>query len=245
MVKCRVTRLKEYMPQNSEGVFEDDEGRSVITQCFHVPFSISDTNECALPRGHSLRHQCQEPSVCINTVGSYECVCPKLDEKVQISVDDTADENFWLALTEQNRSTWELSLNILSECPSSSSTHGCCSERAHTKDGMSCRAAFQCPVDPCARSASNQCAASALCTRMPSPSHKPNYFCQCPKGLLGSGRRCSARDLKPEPKVEYDGITPTEETKKNDYCDCTRPVVDACSGFPQCEGECTVFLPYY
>ena len=36
----------------------------------------------------------------------------------------------------------------------------------------------------------------------------------------------------------FDGVTPTEETVKNDYyCDCTKPVLDACSGFPPCKGE--------
>ena len=48
-------------------------------------------------------------------------------------------------------------------------------------------------------------------------------------------------DVKPEPKVRYDGVTPTEETRRKLegglICGCSLPVVDACSGFPKCPGE--------
>jgi hypothetical protein len=54
---------------------------------------------------------------------------------------------------------------------------------------------------------------------------------------MGNGRKCRPGiDPKPVPKVMFDGKTPTEETIKNNYyCDCTRPVVDACTGFPPCK----------
>jgi hypothetical protein len=61
---------------------------------------------------------------------------------------------------------------------------------------------------------------------------------------MGNGHRCRPGDIKPEPKVKFDGKTPTELTVKNNYfCDCTKPVVDPCDGFPPCTGKhqiCTV-----
>jgi Calcium-binding EGF domain len=261
VVHCRVTRLAAMVPGATAGdaaakaTSVDDQGRTVATQCFHVPFSILDTNECLLPQGHVMRHRCSESSICVNTVGSYECVCPRVDGKDNPSVDgpsigggdDDAADAFWTQLAHEDRSKWEISFNTtsLSSCPSRPSTHNCCPDRAHTSDGMACRSRFQCPIDPCASDASataasrrHNCARKATCVRTLDPLDVPaNFRCQCPNGLMGNGKQCGPDDPKPQPKVMYDGITPTEETIKNDYyCDCTRPVVDACSGFPPCKG---------
>jgi hypothetical protein len=55
---------------------------------------------------------------------------------------------------------------------------------------------------------------------------------------MGNGHACRPGiDAKPEPKVMFDGVTPTDETlKHNYYCGCTTPVIDACAGFPPCKG---------
>lgn len=84
----------------------------------------------------------------------------------------------------------------------------------------------------------NDCADNADCVRSEKPTDSPNYTCQCPEGLMGNGRLCQEGiDPKPEPKVMFDGKTPTELTIKNNYyCGCTKPEVDACSGFPPCKG---------
>jgi hypothetical protein len=61
---------------------------------------------------------------------------------------------------------------------------------------------------------------------------------------MGNGHKCrEGIDPLPKPMVKFDGITPTDETKKNDlYCSCTKPIVDPCAGFPKCEGMLTIFL---
>jgi hypothetical protein len=62
---------------------------------------------------------------------------------------------------------------------------------------------------------------------------------------MGNGKACRPGiDAPPQPKVMFDGVTPTALTVKNNfYCGCTKPKVDACSGFPPCQGKheiCTV-----
>ena len=157
------------------------------------------------------------------------------------SLPTTADSPFWEALAKEPRGPWQLSLNSSASCPSVASTHGCCPAYVHVED-QGCRAAFRCPKDPC--SSTHQCASNAQCQRASDPLALPNYSCTCPDGLMGNGRRCKPNDPKPTPKVKFDGVTPTEETRQNDYyCGCTEPIIDVCDGFPPCKGKhevCTV-----
>ena len=54
---------------------EDTEGETLVSRCYIIPFSISDTNECLLPPSHPWAHACHPSASCRNTVGAYECVC--------------------------------------------------------------------------------------------------------------------------------------------------------------------------
>jgi Calcium-binding EGF domain len=253
IVECTVTRLASVVTdeEKKKKISVDEYGREVTSQCFHVPFTILDTNECMLPLNHPMRHKCPPPSVCVNTQGSYECLCPRLGENASLSaIPTTADDTFWNQLeAETNRSPWELSFSSPSKtsCPSTPTTHGCCPAK-YTTDGIKCRSNFRCPVDPCKDKDSYDCAPNAQCVRAESPLHIPNHHCQCPDGLMGNGKACGPMDPKPEPKVMFDGVTPTELTVKNNfYCGCNRPIVDACSGFPPCKGMlfATVFQFYF
>jgi len=248
------TIIKEKKFEISRG--KDHYGRDVVTQCFLVPFTILDVNECLLPLGNSLRHACQRPSYCVNTVGSYECICPldgshtNTDGIIVDLVKENAQVNgidFWNNIEAEERSPWELSIASLSKstCPGKVSTYGCCEEEAHEADGRQCRADFRCSIDPCVDDTLNDCAAIATCQRASSPLERPTNICLCPEGLMGNGRKCrKGIDPPPKPMVKYDGVTPSDETIQNDYyCGCTKPVIDPCAGFPKCEGKneiCTV-----
>ena len=247
-VEMDVTRLLSAVDKDlttGTGVTQDEFGRDVITQCFIFPFQILDTDECTLPSGHVMRHRCAAPSYCVNTIGSYECVCPvggRAGGTDPLGSAKVADDQYFADLASQKRTSWDLSLasSSASSCPGSPSTRSCCrdGQSGSAASGDDCRAAFRCPVDPCGASGDNDCASSARCVRSDSPLDRPQYQCQCPSGLMGNGRAYrKGIDAKPRPMVEYDGVTPTAETLRNDfYCGCTKPVVDPCAGFPKCEG---------
>jgi len=260
-VEMDVTRLLSAVGRDaamtatsSSSISQDELGRDVVTQCFIFPFQILDTDECTLPAGHSMRHRCAAPARCVNTVGSYECVCPVRGAIPTLASSKAADDAYFAGLAAQKRTAWGLSYasSSASSCPGSPSTFSCCrnldgggasgSSQAgggggSTSEGDDCRAAFRCPVDPCGSGGENDCASSAQCVRSDSPLDRPRYQCKCPAGLMGNGRACRKGDPKPRPMVEYDGVTPTAETLRNDfYCGCTKPVVDPCAGFPKCEG---------
>ena len=182
-VKSTVTRLATAV-EDAASIEVDYDGRQVTTQCFHVPFTILDTNECTLPASHPMEDKCGSSSVCVNTIGSYECVCPYLAEttNTQIVPGSTVEDDFWAAMEKSgSRSSWELSFatRAKSSCPSASSTHGCCPENAHNVEGSKCRQRFQCPVDPCHTKGggTNECSSSANCVRSTHPTDVPNYTC--------------------------------------------------------------------
>lgn len=226
LVRSSVTRLTSV---NGE--------EQTVTQCFEVPFTILDVDECT--EVGEWGHACHETSVCVNTDGSYECVCPLLSGGMGavLSNGQVADDKFWMELEQQSRTSWEVSYATSSQssCPDQSSTFQCCDADGHSSEGARCRSNFHCPVDPCLH---HKCASNAQCRRETPTSH-PQYSCICPEGTMGNGMECMKRDPI-VPKVKFDGVTATEETEmllaKGLICGCAKPVIDVCSGV-KCDGE--------
>ena len=263
VVKSSVTRLTDDDHHNVSAGRSDDDGakkKATITQCFEVPFTILDVNECILEENDPWRHVCPTGSICVNTPGSYECVCPLLSGEIGVSFDDDATtdngsgattDSFWKSINTQSRSPWEVSYpsSQRSSCPEKPSTYQCCNADGHSVEGIHCRSMFHCPTDPCSKQQQHNCSSEAKCQRMQNPLDVPGYLCVCPEGTWGNGRECSSAsgsggEKKKQkimlPKVKFDGVTPTEETRsllnKGLICGCQRPVVDVCSGF-ECHGE--------
>ncbi len=199
IVRCTVTRLVESTAAgdglSDEAVvvddddssafsppsaFVDEHGRTVVSQCFEVPFSILDVNECTVPRTNAMAHQCPHPAVCVNTPGSYECACPSsaLDNAFFYNNGPNATgggttpgggggggggvagfvvtPGFWNDLDADAKGRpWDVSLRSTeaSSCPGLPSTRGCCDDDGHSKEGRMCRSSFHCPIDPCVDSA--------------------------------------------------------------------------------------------
>ena len=226
LVRSSVTRLTSV---NGE--------EQTVTQCFEVPFTILDVDECT--EVGEWGHACHETSVCVNTDGSYECVCPLLSGGMGavLSNGQVADDKFWMELEQQSRTSWEVSYATSSQssCPDQSSTFQCCDADGHSSEGARCRSNFHCPVDPCLH---HKCASNAQCRRETPTSH-PQYSCICPEGTMGNGMECMKRDPI-VPKVKFDAVTATEETEmllaKGLICGCAKPVIDVCSGV-KCDGE--------
>ena len=258
IVRCTVTRLAESVVQISDNdddggrdseVQIDEHGREIVTQCFEVPFTILDVNECTISSPNPMAHRCQPPSICINTLGSYECVCPSASfQSSPSSVDFIPTPQFWEDITyNQRRTPWEVSYGRSSEssCPNSPSTFGCCDDDGHSREGAVCHSTFRCPVDPCEDLESSPCSSNASCQRANSPLAHPNYTCECPPGLMGNGKPCpkynTQQQQQQQPKVKYDGKTPTESTKRlldaGLLCGCTKPTVDPCDGYHDCPSK--------
>jgi len=268
IVKCTVTRLRESLgkkmmrqmidseeeEESSSEVKIDEHGREIVTQCFEVPFTILDVNECTISSSDTsssnnsiMAHRCQPPSICVNTLGSYECVCPSSSFPSSPSDDFIPTTQFWEDITfNQHRTPWEVSYGRSSEssCPNSPSTYGCCDDDGHSREGAVCRSTFRCPIDPC-DDVESPCSSNAACQRSSSPLAHPNYTCECPPGLMGNGKPCPKynkqqqhQQQKQQPKVKYDGKTPTESTKRlldaGLLCGCTKPTVDPCDGYHDC-----------
>ncbi|EJK45231.1 hypothetical protein THAOC_36159, partial [Thalassiosira oceanica] len=220
IVSCTVTRLAETAESPGVTKTTDEHGREVVSQCYEVPFTISDVDEWELRMCLPVR------------------IAPNIS-------DDSADA-YLEQINKESRNAWELSTSK-GPCPSKASTFSCCDEDGQSVEGRQCRSQFSCPSDPCSAE-TPACDSSAVCRRTASPLARPNHICECPEGSLGNGKSCPRSSRKRlEPKVKYDGATPTEETRRaleaGAICGCNKPTVDVCDGFPKCPGkheECRV-----
>ncbi|CAM9839205.1 unnamed protein product, partial [Ectocarpus sp. 4 AP-2014] len=148
-----------------------------LTQCYYIPYEIKDTDECRLEEGHPMRHKCHRTTVCINTVGSYECGCAA---------------GYW---GEEESGSPSLDKPIKSEdgaCGGENSTESCCGTFGYMKERRAaCVEDFKCTDDPCK---GNTCDDStSLCSA--GQGYK-DYECRCKDGFKKDERGDCVRDVR-------------------------------------------------
>jgi len=256
-IQCTVTRLipasttsttsqtttkeNNEQQQQQHRYYQHHPELELVTECWEVPFVIHDVNECELPRGHEMTHQCHPPSICVNAVGTYHCQCTQIITDDTIPADtDTNNNNAWNVamgiVVSSSPDGHGVSSTTISSCAGRNTTEGCCHRDAFA-DGH-CRANFRCPVDPCTAAddtaAASNCDALASCTRDAVP---PGYTCHCPPNTIGTGHTCSSTNNSKaaaavQPKIRADG-TPTPQTLRqmanHQICGCQTPILDPCS----------------
>jgi hypothetical protein len=151
-----------------------------VEMCYMVPFHITDVDECATDPWHKLAHKCHVSAKCVNTHGSYECVCPDGSFGVTGSGSHGGSESHMFGATTQQPGA----------CGGQLTTEECCAIDGCEKHecGSNCKKAFRCTDDHCL---GNSCSKDAVCIPNPAAGMKA-YTCQCNDDFEGDGHQCTA-----------------------------------------------------
>ena len=139
-------------------------------ECVRIIFDVDDIDECTT--GSPAQHKCHGSSVCVNTMGSYECKCP---------------DGAWAAMG-----------NV---CWGHSDTAECCERQCEDEcDGeciKKCKGSFRCTDDPCDGA---ECPANSRCEPSDEPHPamwggsrdllKGGFTCVCDAGFFFKEGRC-------------------------------------------------------
>lgn len=193
--------------------FQPGEGGERGSRCFLVRFVIEDTDECALHKGHEMRHRCHSSATCVNTNGSYYCACPDVKGLPGYALDGAG----------------------FGACAGARDSRKCCASGQNGCTNADCVAAcasdFRCPVDVCP----GDCVPEAACGV--NATAAAGFRCACPAGTVGSGHRCRGRqptawaslakpgELRSKPSTEGGG----EVLDVESLCGCQAPRVDHCA----------------
>lgn len=163
-----------------------------VSECHTIDYLVEDVNECELNT-----HHCGESTLCVNTIGSYECACPDGYNGVEGSGGSGSWE--YSGLCGGNKDTSECcpllcargKYFLVHKPTKSLDIHlmewGDClsvAENAGTLCLEKCKANFQCSSDPCTN---NRCHSKANCV---ADSATHTYECVCWEGYVGDGFSC-------------------------------------------------------
>jgi len=200
----------ESLQRNTQDALENSHFNAQ-THLYKAIYVVEDVDECSFSRDHPWHHKCGRGSICVNTIGSYECICPQ--ETIGYSAMEVA----------------------FSSCSGVSSTEHCCNDTGKDKD--ECKSMFRCTNDLCL----GKCSKNAICVRkndtmlsnlddLGKTKRSLQYECRCPKEpkrLIGSGYLCNSQ--QPIPMVDRNGNLQGDLSEK-DYCGCHDPRIDFCIG---------------
>lgn len=182
----------EYQALDKEGKEAEKRYRTV---------EVTDIDECALGE-----HACSENADCINTIGSYDCVCRE----------GFAGDGFKCHDVDECK----LGTHNCSEKANCTNTIGsfkCTCFDGYEGDGVVCK-----DIDECARG-TDQCDEHAICTNT-----EGSYECACKPGFKGDGFHCEPIDSCEEGTHDCDEhaiCTKTNEVPEGYRCKCKRGFV--------------------
>ena len=172
----------------------------------------TDINECA-----DLSQICGNNAICLNTIGSADCICPggyQMNfENDCVDIDECTGINTDFCHSD-------------AICYNFEGGHNCICKIGYSANGLICE-----ELDECATGVDN-CSGNADCTNTDGA-----YTCQCHAGFTGNGFQCITTD--PESPCDCG----TNEICENDVCECLVGFDlenGQCTDINECDdGECT------
>lgn len=131
------------------------------TRCYTTLIEVTDTDECSPLVPADWRHACDASARCVNTVGSYACVC---------------DEGSFAPRDAPHG------------CAGRRNSTECC-PRSHKKINE-CVAGFTCEGDLCDDKCVEAASCARSVAEVTPGRFEASYACSCPEEFIGSGERC-------------------------------------------------------
>ncbi len=196
------TYVIEYFAEDTEGNKAEPRFRTVI---------VTDIDECEQKLDH-----CSENADCINTIGSYECICKSGFEGDGYKCHD---------VDECKLGTHTCSAKA--NCTNTIGSYKCTCIDGYEGDGETCT-----DIDECLRN-THKCSEHATCINL-----EGGYDCECDKGYVGNGYRCEPIDSCEQGTHDCHEFATCTKTPDGFQCKCKRGYVGNgrnCIDINECE----------
>ncbi|XP_020600954.1 uncharacterized protein LOC110040108 isoform X2 [Orbicella faveolata] len=160
--------------------------------CFNFT-CFTDLDEC-----NTNTHNCDVNADCVNTVGSYSCMC---------KAGYTGDGQTCNDVDECSTSSHSCDVNAV--CNNTPASHNCTCKAGYSGDGNTCS-----DVDECSTN-SHGCDVDAVCSNT-----RGSHTCACKAGYSGDGRTCSDVNECSDPLSVCDVNARCQNTQGSYRCSC-------------------------